>query len=450
MGINLLLVAIGLTICFGGIYLRKVCSAFLGLVWGALCSFAVILITVGLWGIDEESFYIVAVCAVVFAIISCIHDKLCAAINSFLSVFFFVAILLLVSDSVEGTALFLIAGVIAFIFSLISIRIYDYSFILTTAFSGAFIASIGLCGIVYDAEVSDVLMELLFGDEATSIVVMGTLILGVLGTIVQWRRLKGRASKNTEVEKDTPKAVSLSKSITDIVDRAAEKYPLVREIKSNLALILVPWIVTIIWGQWGTQLLWKVFPSMYDYGMIRETLWHYMPTVISTILSAWELAAFVVTIKTRSKGFCIAWMIPNMLLALIYLGEVFDFLSNFQGPAWIFDLSSAALCFVPFASWWIIRKLEKVHAIFADKKVRSYVLCGICTFFVQWIVGEAIFFLEMRLIAFGPTYTPPFVSFLLIVLEIAVMAIIVQAMYKHNAVEKQEDVAVVIGDVFVN
>lgn len=443
MGLNLLLIAVGLTICFGGIYLRKVCSACLGLIWGALCSFAVVLITVGLWGIDEESFYIVAVCAVVFAIVSCIHDKLCAAINSFLSIFFFVAILLLVSDSVEGTALFLIAGVVALIFSLISIRIYDYSFILTTAFSGAFIASIGLCGIVYDAEVSDALMELLFGDEATGIVVMGTLILGVLGTIVQWRRLKGRASKNTEAEKDTPKAISLVKSIADIIDRAAEKYPLVREIKSNWGLILVPWIVTIVWSQWGTQLLWKIFPSMYDYGMIRETLWHYMPTIISTILSAWELATFIVSIKTRSKGFCVVWMIPNMLLALIYLGEVFDFLSNYQGPAWVFDLAGAALCFVPFASWWIIRKLEKAFAIFADNKAISYVLCGICAFLVQWIVGEVIFFIEIRLIAFGPTYTPPFVSFLLILLEVAVMAIIVQAMYKHSAVEKQVDVDVI-------
>ena len=53
MGLNLLLLVVGLVICFGGIYIRKVCSAILGLIWGALCSFAVILMTVGLWGIDE-------------------------------------------------------------------------------------------------------------------------------------------------------------------------------------------------------------------------------------------------------------------------------------------------------------------------------------------------------------------------------------------------------------
>lgn len=167
MGLNFILLIVGLIVCFGGIYIRKVCSALLGLIWGALCSFVVILMTVGLWGIDEEAFVIVAVCAVVCALISAIYDKLCAAINAFLSTFFIVALLLLMADSMEGTVLILIAAVIALIVSAISIKIYDYSFIIMTAFSGAFTASIGGCGIAYDADTSDVLMELLFGDEVT-------------------------------------------------------------------------------------------------------------------------------------------------------------------------------------------------------------------------------------------------------------------------------------------
>lgn len=39
MGLNLLLLVVGLVICFGGIYIRKVCSAILGLIWGALLLF---------------------------------------------------------------------------------------------------------------------------------------------------------------------------------------------------------------------------------------------------------------------------------------------------------------------------------------------------------------------------------------------------------------------------
>lgn len=108
MGLNLLLLVVGLVICFGGIYIRKVCSAILGLIWGALCSFAVILMTVGLWGIDDETFIIVAVCAIACALISVIYDKLCAAINAFLSSFFLVAILLLMADSMESATLIIL------------------------------------------------------------------------------------------------------------------------------------------------------------------------------------------------------------------------------------------------------------------------------------------------------------------------------------------------------
>ena len=50
MGLNFILLIVGLIVCFGSIYIRKVCSALLGLIWGALFSFVVILMTVGLWG----------------------------------------------------------------------------------------------------------------------------------------------------------------------------------------------------------------------------------------------------------------------------------------------------------------------------------------------------------------------------------------------------------------
>lgn len=181
MGLNLLLLVVGLVICFGGIYIRKVCSAILGLIWGALCSFAVILMTVGLWGIDDETFIIVAVCAIACALISVIYDKLCAAINAFLSSFFLVAILLLMADSMESATLIIIAAVIALIVSIISVKIYNYSFIIMTAFSGAFIASIGGCGIIYNADASRVFLNLMLGDDVAGFILIGTLVLGVLG-----------------------------------------------------------------------------------------------------------------------------------------------------------------------------------------------------------------------------------------------------------------------------
>ena len=347
MGLNFILLIVGLIVCFGGIYIRKACSALLGLIWGALCSFVVILMTVGLWGIDEEAFVIVAVCAVVCALISAIYDKLCAAINAFLSTFFLVAILLLMADSMEGTVLIIIAAVIALIVSAISIKIYDYSFIIMTAFSGAFTASIGGCGIIYDADTTDVLMELLFGDEVTGFILIATLILGVLGCVVQWRRLKGKSVANTNVQHGESGTDSIGESIVAPVENPTIQNPFVREIKENWGLLLAPWIVTIVWGLWGSRLLWQLFPSMYYYDFMPQTLWHYMPSIIATILSGWEMATFIVAIKTRSKNFCVFWMVPNMIIALIYLVQMFEFIANYSGPSWVFNLAGAITCFVP-------------------------------------------------------------------------------------------------------
>ena len=192
MGLNLLLLVVGLVICFGGIYIRKVCSAILGLIWGALCSFAVILMTVGLWGIDDETFIIVAVCAIACALISVIYDKLCAAINAFLSSFFLVAILLLMADSMESATLIIIAAVIALIVSIISVKIYNYSFIIMTAFSGAFIASIGGCGIIYNADASRVFLNLMLGDDVAGFILIGTWFLVSLDVLSNGGGSKGK------------------------------------------------------------------------------------------------------------------------------------------------------------------------------------------------------------------------------------------------------------------
>ena len=261
MGLNLLLLVVGLVICFGGIYIRKVCSAILGLIWGALCSFAVILMTVGLWGIDDETFIIVAVCAIACALISVIYDKLCAAINAFLSSFFLVAILLLMADSMESATLIIIAAVIALIVSIISVKIYNYSFIIMTAFSGAFIASIGGCGIIYNADASRVFLNLMLGDDVAGFILIGTLVLGVLGCIVQWRRLKGKTANGANTGHKTTVSENTAGAFAP-AEKASIQNPFVREIKENWGLLLAPIVVTLFWNLWGSRLLWTLFPSI--------------------------------------------------------------------------------------------------------------------------------------------------------------------------------------------
>ena len=423
MGLNFLLLVVGLVICFGGIYIRKVCSAALGLIWGAICSFAVILMTVGLWGLDDETTAIIIMCAVLCAIISVINDKLCAVINAFLSSFFLMATLLLMADRMESATLITIATAIALIISIITVKIYDYSFIIITAFSGAFIASVGGCGIVYDEDASDVLLALMFGDEVTGFILIGTMVLGALGCIVQWRRLKGRTANGAIANGE-----NTSDSSTP-VPKVRIQNPFVREIKENWGLLLAPIVVTLLWKLWGSRLLWILFPSMYDYDFIPQTLWNYMPSIISAILSGWEMATFVVAIKTRSKNFCVLWMLPKMILALAYLVRMFRFLMTNGWATWIFDLGDAIVCFVPFLSWWLIRKLEIAFAPFSRSDAKAYVLCGICAFLVLWLADKIIFFIESRLIAFGPDYMPIWLSFALLALSIIAMAITIQIIF---------------------
>ena len=423
MGLNFLLLVVGLVICFGGIYIRKVCSAALGLIWGSICSFVVIFMTVGLWGLDDETTAIIIMCAVLCAIISVINDKLCAVINAFLSSFFLMATLLLMADRMESATLITIATAIALIISIITVKIYDYSFIIITAFSGAFIASVGGCGIVYDEDASDVLLALMFGDEVTGFILSGTMVRGVLGCIVQWRRLKGRAANGANANGE-----NTSDSSTP-VPKVRIQNPFVREIKENWGLLLAPIVVTLLWKLWGSQLLRILFPSMYDYDFIPQTLWNYMPSIITAILSGWKMATFVVAIKTRSKNFCILWMLPNMIIALAYLVQMFRLLMTYGEVVWVFDLGYAIACFVPFLSWWIIRKLEKAFAPFSRSDVKAYVLCGICAFLVLRLADKIIFFIESKLIAFGPEYMPIWVSCALLVLSIIAMAIIIQVIF---------------------
>ena len=58
--------------------------------------------------------------------------------------------------------------------------------------------------------------------------------------------------------------------------------------------------------------------------------------------------------------------------------------------------------------------------------------CVVCAYLVQRIIGKVIFFIETHMIAYSASYTPPLTSFLLLALEIVVMAIVIKSMFKRN------------------
>ena len=433
MGLNLILLIAGLIICFGGIYIRKVCSAILGLIWGALCSFVVILMTVGLWGIDEETFVIVAVCAIVCALISAIYDKLCAAINAFLSTFFLVAILLLMADSMEGMTLILIAAVIALIVSAISIKIYDYSFIIMTAFSGAFTASIGGCGIMYDADTADVLMELLFGDEVTGTILIGTLILGVLGCVVQWKRLTGKkiASGNASTESsDTVSPTSSPSRFTQWV-RSIDT----NEIKENWFLLLAPFFTSVVWVFFLSEFLNLRF-GMY---MDVKRLINYIPNAVYALLCGASVASLIVAVKNRSKSFCAIWQMPFMITAVIKLAGMISYTLNYYSTHIRYQhvmtvyVANFLCLFVPLLAMWIVRIVQQKKPDAFNASTNATIVLALATSLV-WYLGEKLIDVIRQLITNGFVFPDSLLANLvLICIETATAALMINIYTKKRS-----------------
>lgn len=199
MGLNFLLVVIGLIICFGGIYFRKVCAALLGLVWGAVLGIALIIVTAELlYEIDDSAFIIIIMIAVVVAVASAVYDKICAAINGFLSSLFILllmAIILNVGNSLGGMLMVLI--LIAAVIAAVSYLYYQYAFIIITAFSGAFMASTGALGLMTDTGIGEMLWgTMIGGGSRLSPIMWGTIVLGIIGCFVQHQRFINVSGKS--------------------------------------------------------------------------------------------------------------------------------------------------------------------------------------------------------------------------------------------------------------
>lgn len=191
----LMLTVFGLIICFGGIYIKKFCSSIMGLIWGAIiAAILIVLTTESIWQVDtEESLVWIFLGAITFAIISAVQEKVCAFLNSAMPVFFFVSVFMifnaLFEDGVEMSAIFVVALMVAVIAGWIACVFYVVSFMLETAFTGAFIASLGIYGLSESAnDFGDLIFGALRDDEMAVYLFFGTLILGIIGFCVQWRR----------------------------------------------------------------------------------------------------------------------------------------------------------------------------------------------------------------------------------------------------------------------
>lgn len=190
--INVILLSIGLSMCLGGIYFRKLFAGLMGFCW-SLTMGSLFLLLMLLSGDVETSLGILLVGIVVIACtaISVIYDRICVAINSFMGSFSILFLLaLIMGDSENRTLWIIIAIVISLIPAGISYNFYNLAFILNTAFTGGLIASIGGYGLLSDFDSSAVgSMFSSRSSEFLTPVLIGTIVLGCIGTVVQIQKL---------------------------------------------------------------------------------------------------------------------------------------------------------------------------------------------------------------------------------------------------------------------
>ncbi len=238
MGLNLFVLCIGLIICFGGIYLRKLVAGMMGFAWGLFLGFVIVVLRAisagGFWalryGFEEGSMIILVIIALVVCLLSVALDKLCAAINAFLSSFItiFLIAIIFVADMDSLAGIVCIALLAASVIAIMAYIYYNYAFIIVTAFSGAYIASIGGLGLFTGYELSEMLY-ILFGQgsrEVFGMIALGTLILGCLGCYVQMKRLNGSSGSKADSDmgqEDAPEAEDQGNINLEQVNAAAGK-----------------------------------------------------------------------------------------------------------------------------------------------------------------------------------------------------------------------------------
>lgn len=206
---NFLMLCIGLAICFGGIYIRKAVAGLLGLVWGALFGFMLVImmaLTSGsLYSVmrssqDDSSMIVVIICAIVVCALSIILERLCAAINAFIGSFILMFLIFaFLAEDIEALEFILILTfMLAIAVAVVAYIYYKYAFIIVTAFSGAFIATLAGIGLTSGTEFSDVLLGFIFASESEDVFVVYviTLVLGMCGFFVQSRGLKDHPAGN--------------------------------------------------------------------------------------------------------------------------------------------------------------------------------------------------------------------------------------------------------------
>lgn len=191
---------------------------------------------------------------VLCAVLSAIYYKICAAINAFLSSFWIVSlIMLLLAHSSEPSIIFIVAAIISSLIGYIAYKVYEISYILLTAFSGALVANIGLYGVIHNVDFEETMFGFLYSSsDMYTEIILGTLVLGIIGFFVQRYRLRGTHDNNSNGNQgeETPPSEPIKDRQEDYIKVSKFRQT---GIEKDAALLAIPVIAFLVMPFWLTH-----------------------------------------------------------------------------------------------------------------------------------------------------------------------------------------------------
>ncbi len=203
--INIVIIIVGILVCFTAIVFKKLFEAILGFVWGFSLSY-VILIIMALTGSyavrdmdDATAILMMIVIGIIGAALSIWLERLLMSIQAFIMSFLIslLVIGMMLQDS-DLTTAFIIAVVIAAIMSIFVWIYHKYAFIVITAITGSIM--INHMGLLGGSDPSNALNQLVYGrgiDNTTAIFL--TIIIAIAGIVVQSALLKAMEQSGKKI-----------------------------------------------------------------------------------------------------------------------------------------------------------------------------------------------------------------------------------------------------------
>lgn len=299
MGANLILLCVGIIICFGGIRFKRLFSAITGAAWGALLGVIITFLTASsIYDIDDKMGIYIITCALVTCILCAIFDSLCTIITSFITAFSIcIIILLLLPLSDVIYIILLIAVVIASVIAYLAYLFDKIAFILVTAFSGAFIANIGGFGIIKQMSLDEMLLRVVFGNTSSfSIIFIGTIILGIIGCYIQNLRITNCGSSS--FSKEAPLQLNMSEVMSPFIVKLKSLFDDVDSL-----LFLIPCIAYVV----IPLLLWELHLERNIYVFLLQ---------MERFLEIVSLSILIYLVITQDKKRNIIYQLPYLLMQI--------------------------------------------------------------------------------------------------------------------------------------